>query len=59
LVLLKTVGPDNHMATAQKLFLFWRKPAVSWIFIYLFIFPFSYNSYPIFCRESVGGMAPQ
>jgi hypothetical protein len=29
LVLLKTVGPDNHMATAQKLFLFWRKPAVS------------------------------
>ncbi|KAI8969032.1 hypothetical protein BDF20DRAFT_963552 [Mycotypha africana] len=27
LVLLKTVGPDNHMATAQKLFLFWRKPA--------------------------------
>ncbi|RCH99658.1 hypothetical protein CU097_007857 [Rhizopus azygosporus] len=28
LVLLKTIGPDNHMATAQKLFLFWRKPAV-------------------------------
>ncbi|KAG1455558.1 hypothetical protein G6F56_007035 [Rhizopus delemar] len=27
LVLLKTIGPDNHMATAQKLFLFWRKPA--------------------------------
>ncbi|CAO3672158.1 unnamed protein product [Rhizopus stolonifer] len=27
LVLLKTMGPDNHMATAQKLFLFWRKPA--------------------------------
>ncbi|KAI9480545.1 MAG: hypothetical protein EXX96DRAFT_184676 [Benjaminiella poitrasii] len=27
LVLLKTLGPDNHMATAQKLFLFWRKPA--------------------------------
>lgn len=29
LVLLKTTGPDNHMATAQKLLLFWRKPAVS------------------------------
>lgn len=29
LVLLKTSGPDNHMATAQKLLLFWRKPAVS------------------------------
>lgn len=28
LVLLKTTGPDNHMATAQKLLLFWRKPAV-------------------------------
>ncbi|KAK4512779.1 uncharacterized protein ATC70_003485 [Mucor velutinosus] len=27
LVLLKTTGPDNHMATAQKLLLFWRKPA--------------------------------
>ncbi|KAI8339442.1 hypothetical protein BC941DRAFT_468720 [Chlamydoabsidia padenii] len=27
LVLLKTTGPDNHMATAQKLMLFWRKPA--------------------------------
>ncbi|KAK4516738.1 uncharacterized protein ATC70_011716 [Mucor velutinosus] len=27
LVLLKTIGPNNHMATAQKLFLFWRKPA--------------------------------
>ncbi|KAG1051232.1 hypothetical protein G6F43_006551 [Rhizopus delemar] len=27
LVLLKTIGPDNHMDTAQKLFLFWRKPA--------------------------------
>lgn len=31
LVLLKTTGPDNHMATAQKLLLFWRKPAVSFI----------------------------
>lgn len=30
LVLLKTSGPDNHMATAQKLLLFWRKPAVSY-----------------------------
>jgi hypothetical protein len=29
LVLLRTTGPDNHMATAQKLLLFWRKPAVS------------------------------
>ncbi|KAI8344484.1 hypothetical protein BC941DRAFT_508032 [Chlamydoabsidia padenii] len=27
LVLLKTTGPDNHMPTAQKLLLFWRKPA--------------------------------
>ncbi|KAI7887728.1 uncharacterized protein EV154DRAFT_10676 [Mucor mucedo] len=27
LVLLQTSGPDNHMATAQKLLLFWRKPA--------------------------------
>ncbi|KAI9474866.1 hypothetical protein BDB00DRAFT_860161 [Zychaea mexicana] len=27
LVLLKTTGPNNHMATAQKLLLFWRKPA--------------------------------
>ncbi|KAG0785578.1 hypothetical protein G6F62_003089 [Rhizopus arrhizus] len=27
MVLLKTIGPNNHMATAQKLFLFWRKPA--------------------------------
>ncbi|CAO3653633.1 unnamed protein product [Cunninghamella echinulata] len=27
LVLLRTTGPDNHMATAQKLLLFWRKPA--------------------------------
>ncbi|KAI9031851.1 hypothetical protein CLU79DRAFT_715481 [Phycomyces nitens] len=27
LVLLNTTGPDNHMATAQKLLLFWRKPA--------------------------------
>lgn len=31
LVLLKTTGPDNHMATAQKLLLFWKKPAVSTI----------------------------
>ncbi|KAI7905538.1 uncharacterized protein BX663DRAFT_500068 [Cokeromyces recurvatus] len=31
LVLLKTLGPNNHMATAQKLFLFWRKPAVKCI----------------------------
>lgn len=30
LVLLKTSGPENHMATAQKLLLFWRKPAVSY-----------------------------
>ncbi|SAM05971.1 hypothetical protein [Absidia glauca] len=28
LVLLKTTGPDNHLPTAQKLLLFWRKPAV-------------------------------
>ncbi|KAI9322499.1 hypothetical protein BX666DRAFT_626580 [Dichotomocladium elegans] len=27
LVLLQTTGPNNHMATAQKLLLFWRKPA--------------------------------
>ncbi|CAO3665492.1 unnamed protein product [Umbelopsis ramanniana] len=27
LVMLKTTGPENHMATAQKLLLFWRKPA--------------------------------
>ncbi|CAO3649556.1 unnamed protein product [Cunninghamella blakesleeana] len=27
LVLLRTTGPDNHMATAQKLLLFYRKPA--------------------------------
>ncbi|KAF7730144.1 hypothetical protein EC973_002752 [Apophysomyces ossiformis] len=27
LVLLKTFGPDNHMQTAEKLMLFWRKPA--------------------------------
>lgn len=42
LVLLKTIGPNNHMATAQKLFLFWRKPAVSlfrcWLFICTNIF---------------------
>lgn len=34
LVLLKTTGPDNHMATAQKLLLFWRKPAVIIINMY-------------------------
>ncbi|KAG0180894.1 hypothetical protein DFQ29_009903 [Apophysomyces sp. BC1021] len=28
LINLKTVGPDNRMATAQKLMLFWKKPAV-------------------------------
>ncbi|KAI9468232.1 MAG: hypothetical protein EXX96DRAFT_533152 [Benjaminiella poitrasii] len=27
LVTLKIAGPDNHLATAQKLLLFWRKPA--------------------------------
>jgi hypothetical protein len=32
LVMLKTTGPENHMATAQKLLLFWRKPAVSAIY---------------------------
>jgi hypothetical protein len=31
LVMLKTTGPENHMATAQKLLLFWRKPAVNFI----------------------------
>ena len=35
LVLLKTTGPNNHMATAQKLLLFWRKPAVSFFSFYL------------------------
>jgi hypothetical protein len=45
LVLLKTTGPDNHMATAQKLLLFWRKPAVSndkkiqLIYILICLFP--------------------
>jgi hypothetical protein len=29
LVLLNTMGQESHMATAQKLLLFWRKPAVS------------------------------
>jgi len=29
LVMLKTTGSGNQMATAQKLLLFWRKPAVS------------------------------
>lgn len=29
LVMLKTAGDGNQMATAQKLLLFWRKPAVS------------------------------
>lgn len=31
LVLLKTTGPDNHLPTAQKLLLFWRKPAVKFL----------------------------
>jgi hypothetical protein len=35
LVMLKTTGPENHMATAQKLLLFWRKPAVILISIHL------------------------
>lgn len=34
LVLLNTTGPHSHTATAQKLLLFWRKPAVSLSFMH-------------------------
>lgn len=55
LILLKTTGSDNHMATAQKLLLFWRKPAVS---IYLYIYNRN-NNLSLVHRENVGGMEKQ
>lgn len=41
LVLLRTTGPDNHMATAQKLLLFYRKPAVIIIIYIIDLFIYS------------------
>lgn len=37
LVMLKTTGQGNQMATAQKLLLFWRKPAVCLFLLSFFI----------------------
>lgn len=59
LVLLKTTGPNNHMATAQKLLLFWRKPAVSVSFFIVVVLRLNMTNCMIFNSVNVGGMETQ
>jgi hypothetical protein len=54
LVLLNTTGPHSHMATAQKLLLFWRKPAVSLFYLCSLSLLISCPFEPIIAKVLVG-----